>query len=85
MEVSGYLMCLLVNKVIFLTIPWMNLCQLLISSKSLMSITIHPRWRPLNGPGVTKNVMISVNANGALQHWHTTSGKLLHTIYDELN
>jgi COMPASS component SWD3 len=29
--------------------------------------------------------MISVNANGALQHWHTTSGKLLHTIYDELN
>ena len=26
-----------------------------------------------------------MNANGALQHWHTTSGKLLHTIYDELN
>jgi WD40 repeat protein len=34
---------------------------------------------------VTKNVLISVCANGALQHWHTTSGKLLHTIYDELN
>jgi COMPASS component SWD3 len=46
---------------------------------------LYCRWRPLNGPGVTKNVMISVNANGALQHWHTTSGKLLHTIYDELN
>jgi|TARA_B110001450_G_scaffold237914_1_gene244544 WD40 repeat protein len=34
---------------------------------------------------VTKNVVISVNANGALQHWHTTSGKLLHQVYDELN
>lgn len=34
---------------------------------------------------MTKNVIISVNANGALQHWHTTSGKLLHTIFDELN
>lgn len=43
------------------------------------------RWRPLNAPGVTKNVLISVNSNGALQHWHTTSGKLLHTIHDELN
>jgi len=39
----------------------------------------------LNGPGVTKNVMIAVNANGSLQHWHTTSGKLLNTIFDELN
>jgi WD40 repeat protein len=27
--------------------------------------------------------LISVNAKGALQHWHTASGKLLHTIYDE--
>lgn len=43
------------------------------------------KWRPLNGPGITKNVLISVNANGSLQHWHTTSGKLLHTIHDELN
>ena len=34
---------------------------------------------------VTKNVVISVNANGSLQHWHTTSGKLLHTIRDEFN
>ena len=43
------------------------------------------RWRPATSMAVTKNVIISVNANGALQHWHTTSGKLLHTIYDELN
>ena len=39
----------------------------------------------MTGPGVTKNVMISVNANGSLQHWHTTSGKLLNTIFDEFN
>lgn len=43
------------------------------------------RWRPATSQAVTKNVIISVNANGALQHWHTTSGKLLHTIWDELN
>jgi COMPASS component SWD3 len=36
------------------------------------------RWRPSGSMAVTKNVVISVNANGALQHWHTTSGKLLH-------
>jgi COMPASS component SWD3 len=30
-------------------------------------------------------VLLAVNANGSLQHWHTTSGKLLHTIYDEFN
>jgi WD40 repeat protein len=43
------------------------------------------KWRPLNCPAVTKNVIISVNANGALQHWHVTSGKLLNTIFDEFN
>lgn len=47
--------------------------------------TTNVKWRPLVGPGVTKNVLISVNASGALQHWHTTSGKLLNTIFDELN
>ena len=47
--------------------------------------TTNIKWRPLAAPGVTKNVLISVNANGSLQHWHTTSGKLLHTIFDELN
>ena len=43
------------------------------------------RWRPLQAPGVTKNVILTVTSSGYLQHWHTTSGKLLHTIYDELN
>ena len=47
--------------------------------------TTQLRWRPATSYAVTKNVIITVNANGALQHWHTTSGKLLHTIYDELN
>lgn len=47
--------------------------------------TTQLRWRPAQSMAVTKNVIIAVNANGALQHWHTTSGKLLHTIYDELN
>ncbi len=47
--------------------------------------TTQLRWRPAQSMAVTKNVIISVNANGSLQHWHTTSGKLLHTIYDELN
>ena len=43
------------------------------------------KWRPPSAPSITKNVLISVNANGSLQHWHTTSGKLLNTIYDEFN
>jgi len=43
------------------------------------------RWRPLNSKAVTKNVILTANANGKVQHWHTTSGKLLHTIFDELN
>ena len=47
--------------------------------------TTQIRWRPATSMAVTKNVLISVNANGSLQHWHTTSGKLLHTISDELN
>ena len=43
--------------------------------------TMQIRWRPAASMAVTKNVIICVNANGTLQHWHTTSGKLLHTIH----
>lgn len=43
------------------------------------------RWRPLQAMGITKNVLISVNARGELVHWHTTSGKMLHRHFDELN
>jgi len=42
--------------------------------------TLNLRWRPLNAPGVTKNVLLAVNANGDIQHWHTTSGRQLNTI-----
>jgi len=43
------------------------------------------RWRPLEAPGVTKNVMIATNAEGSLLHFHTTSSRLLHKIYDPHN
>ena len=43
------------------------------------------RWRPINAPGVTKNVMIATNAEGALMHLHTTSNRLLNRIYDPAN
>lgn len=47
--------------------------------------TLCVKWRPLNAPGITKNVLLSVNSSGGAQHWHTTSGKLLSSIYDEEN
>lgn len=47
--------------------------------------TTSVRWRPLEAPGVTKNVMIATNAEGSLLHYHTTSGRLLHKIYDRTN
>ena len=43
------------------------------------------RWRPLEAKGVTKNVMIATNAEGSLLHYHTTSGRLLHKIFDPMN
>ncbi len=43
------------------------------------------RWRPLEAPGVTKNVMIATNANGTLFHFHTTSSRMLHKIEDQAN
>ena len=43
--------------------------------------TTQIRWRPGSSMAVTKNVIIAVNANGTLSHYHTTSGKCLHTVY----
>lgn len=43
------------------------------------------RWRPLNAPGVTKNVLIATNADGQLLHFHTTSGQILNSIGGESN
>ena len=43
------------------------------------------RWRPTIGSARTKNVLISVHADGSVQHWHTTSGKSLHKLYSSSN
>ena len=39
------------------------------------------RWRPVGTSefNKTRNVLIAANASGIIQHWHVTSGKLLHT------
>ena len=39
------------------------------------------RWRPAGTADFnkTRNVLIASNAAGVVQHWHVTSGKLLHT------
>mmetsp|Transcript_8408 Transcript_8408/g.16741 ORF Transcript_8408/g.16741 Transcript_8408/m.16741 type:complete len:369 (+) Transcript_8408:457-1563(+) len=42
------------------------------------------RFRPL-GASKTKNVLLAVNADGSVSHWHVTSGKCLHTIKQENN
>ena len=55
-------------------------CQV---NKILYFLIIYYRWRPLCAPGVTKNVIISTNADGGLYHWHTTSNKQLNKIYDK--
>ena len=43
------------------------------------------RFRPSNDSTRTKNVLVSTNAVGAVQHWHVTSGKCLHTIEERDN
>lgn len=43
------------------------------------------RFRPVTPTTRTKNVFIAANATGAVQHWHMTSGKCLHSSQDEGN
>jgi COMPASS component SWD3 len=43
------------------------------------------RFRPVTPTTRTKNVFIAANATGAVQHWHMTSGKCLHSSEDEGN
>eukprot|EP00960_Hanusia_phi_P063122 765375-Hanusia_phi.AAC.5 len=38
-----------------------------------------------NNSSKTKNVLLSVNANGLVKHWHMTSMKCLHTINEDPN
>ena len=42
------------------------------------------RFRPFDTDR-SKNVLLVGNANGALQHWHITSGKCLHSMVDDEN
>jgi COMPASS component SWD3 len=41
------------------------------------------KFRPVTATTRTKNVLISSNAAGTVQHWHMTSGKCLHSIEEE--
>lgn len=43
------------------------------------------RFRPVTATTRTKNVFLSANAAGAVQHWHMTSSKCLHSIVDQEN
>ena len=42
-------------------------------------------WRPTTEASRTRNVLIAANADGAVQHWHVTSGRCLHEINDPEN
>ncbi len=43
------------------------------------------RWRPVNEKSKTKNVLLSVSADGDVNHWHVTSKRILHTHREENN
>lgn len=43
------------------------------------------RFRPVNDQSRTRNVLLTANADGRVQHWHVTSGKCLHTISEPDN
>jgi len=41
-------------------------------------------WRPVNsGSKFTRNILVTVDCEGLIQHWHAPSGKLLDTIEDK--
>mmetsp|Transcript_25713 Transcript_25713/g.33230 ORF Transcript_25713/g.33230 Transcript_25713/m.33230 type:complete len:402 (+) Transcript_25713:112-1317(+) len=41
------------------------------------------RFRPISSEAKTRNVLVSTDAGGNIQHWHMTSGKCLNTITEE--
>jgi WD40 repeat protein len=43
------------------------------------------RFRPAGESIKTRNVLLTANADGHIQHWHVTSGKCLHTIVEADN
>ena len=38
------------------------------------------RWRPDKAIGKTKNVLLATTCDGGVLHWHTSSGKILHSL-----
>lgn len=47
--------------------------------------TTQVRWRPQQALSKTKNVLVSVAADGRVLHWHASSGKCLHEIVEPDN
>eukprot|EP00445_Apocalathium_hangoei_P003011 CAMPEP_0203860164 /NCGR_PEP_ID=MMETSP0359-20131031/12271_1 /ASSEMBLY_ACC=CAM_ASM_000338 /TAXON_ID=268821 /ORGANISM="Scrippsiella Hangoei, Strain SHTV-5" /LENGTH=383 /DNA_ID=CAMNT_0050777195 /DNA_START=103 /DNA_END=1252 /DNA_ORIENTATION=+ len=47
--------------------------------------TTQLRWRPQQALSKTKNVLVSVSADGRVLHWHASSGKCLHEIVEPDN
>lgn len=43
------------------------------------------KFRPEADSSKTRNVFVSVNASGVIQHWHLTSGKCIHTLTENEN
>eukprot|EP00753_Platysulcus_tardus_P004272 PLAT12526.5.p2 GENE.PLAT12526.5~~PLAT12526.5.p2 ORF type:complete len:422 (+),score=231.27 PLAT12526.5:1739-3004(+) len=43
------------------------------------------RFRPYSAASKTKNVLLAVNADGTVQHWHVASGQMLHSVEEEDN
>jgi len=43
------------------------------------------RFRPSSGRSKTKNVLLAVNADGSLDHWHVTSRRKIHTVEEKDN
>lgn len=49
-----------------------------------LSADVYPvtsvRWRPDKAIGKTKNVLLVITCDGGIMHWHTSSGKILHSL-----
>jgi WD40 repeat protein len=52
---------------------------------SSRSPTTQLRWRPQQAASKTRNVLVSVGADGRITHWHASSGKCLHEIREPDN
>lgn len=56
-----------------------KLCQTFHASKNKEPFS-SVRWRSSKGAFSTKNVIVSTNADGMIQHWHLGTGKCLDTV-----